>query len=248
MELVFGGGGASTPRQLALTLADSDYYGISADRNAMLRLETATPGGGTGAFGNHFDPVLRLYDSAGHLVASDDNSAPDGRNAVLSYKVPKNGGGAYYVQVTSSAAAGHLTTGEYLLSIQGQRMDGKEFKLGEDKDDEGRKVGKTKENKQDSSGARTGLSADFTGLADHGALLLPTYQIATTLGHEQEHAHANRNAPAAASTARGATSQLDAGSAHRGEQDSLDEFVAALGRKHRDHPNWEDGREDSRLD
>src|SRR5262249_32162699 len=30
-ELGFGGGGGNTPRQLALTLADSDYYAISAD-------------------------------------------------------------------------------------------------------------------------------------------------------------------------------------------------------------------------
>jgi hypothetical protein len=222
------------PRQLALTLADSDYYEISADGNARLRIETATPGGGAGAFGNDFDPLLRLYDSAGHLVASDDNGAADGRNAVLSYKVPKNGGGRYYVQVTSSTTSGQFTTGEYLLSIQGHRAGGKEGKdgKGEGKDGDGKGDGKgsgSKDGKGDSSGARTTRSANSTGLADPGVLLSPGSargvaggSPTTTPGHGQAHAHANRNAPAAALAARRGTSRPDAARVRSDGQDSLD--------------------------
>ena len=58
-----------------------------------------------------------MYDSGGNLVASDDNSSSDGRNARLSYHVPGGAGGIYYVAVASSSATAELTAGEYILSI-----------------------------------------------------------------------------------------------------------------------------------
>ncbi len=63
--------------------------------------------------------MIRLYDAAGNLLATNDNGAPDGRNAKLSYKVPKNGGGDFYVEVKSSSATPGTTTGEYILSVKG---------------------------------------------------------------------------------------------------------------------------------
>src|SRR5262249_25302787 len=85
----FVGTGKST---VIAQVTPSDYYKISATENAMLKFDTATPARSAGAFVNNFDPLIRLYDAAGNLVASNDNGAPDGRNASLNYKVPKGKG------------------------------------------------------------------------------------------------------------------------------------------------------------
>ena len=58
------------------------------------------------------DPVVELYDPSGLLVAGDDNSAPDGRNAELTYAAVA--GGTYTVRVLSAAEKG-----EYFLQVQG---------------------------------------------------------------------------------------------------------------------------------
>ena len=63
--------------------------------------------------------MLRLYDAAGNLLATNDNGASDGRNAKLSYKVPKNGGGTFYIEVLASDATAEPTKGEYILSVKG---------------------------------------------------------------------------------------------------------------------------------
>ncbi|WP_164100707.1 pre-peptidase C-terminal domain-containing protein [Candidatus Laterigemmans baculatus] len=95
----------------------SDFYAVTVEGNRMLTLETDTPGSGSGDFVNDLDPMLRLYDSEGQLVAVDDDGSPVGQNAKLRYKVPKGAGGVYYVEVLSSEAASP-TTGEYILSVQ----------------------------------------------------------------------------------------------------------------------------------
>src|SRR5207245_6645450 len=83
-----------------------------------LELQTRTPGDRSGEFVNNLDPMIRVYNAGGVLVASDDNSAPDGRNAKVSYRVPADAGGTYFVEVLPSTAPASPTSGEYLLTIK----------------------------------------------------------------------------------------------------------------------------------
>jgi subtilisin family serine protease len=96
----------------------SDFFEVTIG-NQPLHLETFTPAGRDGEFINSLDPVLRVYDSQGNLVASDDNSASDGRNARLLFRAPRGAAGTYFIEVTTSDPFGQ---GEYLLSIQGNTM------------------------------------------------------------------------------------------------------------------------------
>ena len=98
------------PKQLELTLADPDFYKITVDGSSPLVIETSTPAGGSGEFVNELDPIVRVYDAARHLVASDDNGA-DGRNALL---VLDLSAGDYFIEVVGAGD----TTGEYVLSVQ----------------------------------------------------------------------------------------------------------------------------------
>jgi hypothetical protein len=102
-----------------LTTNDVDTYSISAKAGDLLQISTTTPGSGPGQFHNTFDPKVSLYDPMGNLVASDDNSAPDGRNALLNYTVPAGHQGTYSVQVMASPLTATPTAGEYVLSVQG---------------------------------------------------------------------------------------------------------------------------------
>ncbi len=97
----------------------SDFYRITATAGGTIRLDTMTPARSAGAFVNVFDPLVRLYTSAGTLVASNDNGAPDGRNASLNYTVPAGGSGTYYIEVTNSRATAVPTFGEYILTVKG---------------------------------------------------------------------------------------------------------------------------------
>jgi hypothetical protein len=101
------------------SVADPDVYKVSASALSTLAVQTMTPAGKTGQFVNDLDPMVRIYNAAGVLVASDDNSAPDGRNAKASYKVPKGAGGIYYVEVVASPATTRPTAGEYVLTVKG---------------------------------------------------------------------------------------------------------------------------------
>ncbi|HVK09217.1 MAG TPA: matrixin family metalloprotease, partial [Gemmataceae bacterium] len=96
-----------------------DFYRVTVNGNSALQVETATPARNSGVFANDFDPMVRIYNAAGVLVAADDNSDPDGRNARASYKVPKGAGGTYYIEVLASPAQSPTTTGEYLLGVKG---------------------------------------------------------------------------------------------------------------------------------
>jgi hypothetical protein len=121
-QYLFGFTNGSLARTLNVTAREGDLFQIEADARAMLQFETMTPGGGSGQFANVFDPYLALYDAEGNLVASNDNGASDGRNAELSYHVPKGKGGTYYIKVMSSMSSGWPTSGEYVLSIKGDRV------------------------------------------------------------------------------------------------------------------------------
>jgi hypothetical protein len=83
-------------------------------------VETSTPAFKSGEFVNQLDPLLRLYDSSGNLVASDDNSASDKKNATLNFHAPKGGEGIYVIEVTASPASAK-PTGEYILDIKGNQ-------------------------------------------------------------------------------------------------------------------------------
>jgi sugar lactone lactonase YvrE len=108
---------AAAPAALGFVSQSSpDYYWLSAKAGQTLVFTTATPADGPGQFHNTLDPKLNLYNAAGQLVASDDNSAPDGRNARLTYKVPVTG--KYFIQVLPSNLTATPTAGEYVLSVQ----------------------------------------------------------------------------------------------------------------------------------
>lgn len=92
--------------------ADSDVYAVTAARGSVLKLRAHEAGP------NGLVPDLRLFDADGSLIATGDTVGNSGASA-LSYRVPRRGrgaGGVYYVEVTSSGAAG----GHYALSVKGQ--------------------------------------------------------------------------------------------------------------------------------
>ncbi|HEY5312841.1 MAG TPA: pre-peptidase C-terminal domain-containing protein, partial [Pirellulales bacterium] len=93
-------------------------YSVQAAAGSTLTASTATPGDSVAGI-NSLDPQLLIYNSAGALVASDDNSGGDGRNASVSYNVPAGAGGTYYIQVADSPLTPEPTLGDYVLTVQG---------------------------------------------------------------------------------------------------------------------------------
>jgi Bacterial pre-peptidase C-terminal domain len=115
LEYLFGFSGSPTDtRQLVLTVAQPNFYKVSADGNSMLQIDTGIPAFGSGQFVNDLVSGLNLYDPSGNLVATASGSSADG-TASLKYKVPKNAGGTYYIEVDALGS----TAGEYILSIKG---------------------------------------------------------------------------------------------------------------------------------
>jgi hypothetical protein len=103
-----------------LVSTKTDYYSLNANASDVLTLTTSTPGGGSGQFPNTFDPELILYGPNGAVVAFDDNSAGDGRNAKITYHVATGAGkGTYTVEVLASPLTATPTAGEYVLSLAG---------------------------------------------------------------------------------------------------------------------------------
>ena len=91
-----------------------DNYLIATNVGDSLVIATTTPGDGGLAPVNNLDPLLELYDPSGALVASNDNGAPDGRNALINYTVPAGAAGDYRVRVSPAAGSG-----DYTLQVQG---------------------------------------------------------------------------------------------------------------------------------
>ncbi len=90
----------------------ADDYLINTQAGDTLTIRTATPGDGAGQPVNTLDPRLELIDAAGNVIATDSNSAADGRNAVLTTTVTT--GGVYKVRVRTEAGRG-----AYVVSVAG---------------------------------------------------------------------------------------------------------------------------------
>ncbi len=84
---------------------------MSLTAGRPLEVEISTPAGGSGEFENQFDPTIRVYDAGGNLVAFDDNSASDRRNARRVFHLLDGGAGTYCVEVGSFEATAETTTG-----------------------------------------------------------------------------------------------------------------------------------------
>lgn len=91
--------------------ANDDFYRVSLTAGQTITLQTFTPGDGAGQFVNVLNPALDIFDPSGVLLSSDDNSAPDGRNALLVRNATVSG--LYGVRVRGVSA----TTGEYLMTV-----------------------------------------------------------------------------------------------------------------------------------
>ena len=92
-----------------------DHFTFLVNEADSLVITTTTPGDGPGEPVNGFDPAIELFDENGVSVATDDNSAADGRNALLNYTVPGGSSGTYRILVDSNSN----TAGEYTLSVSG---------------------------------------------------------------------------------------------------------------------------------
>ena len=97
------------------TANGGDYYAVRVKAGDNLTFTTSTPAGGANEFVNTLDPELLLFDENGKLVAVADGNASDGRNSVITYKVPKGDAGVWTIEVTSADA----TQGEYGLQATG---------------------------------------------------------------------------------------------------------------------------------
>ena len=91
----------------------ADWYRFEVAAGATLTLSTTTPAGGPLAFVNTLNPQLELYDPTGTLVASDQDSAPDGQNATLTYTATT--AGTYQLKISGQ----NHSSGEYIAKIGG---------------------------------------------------------------------------------------------------------------------------------
>ncbi len=101
---------------IRLEMDREDRFRITANAGDVLQVRTSTPGDGSGEPLNDLDPIVELYDPAGNLVASNNNGAADGRNALLTYPVTAQGD--YQLRLASVTGRG-----DYLLQTTGSTFD-----------------------------------------------------------------------------------------------------------------------------
>jgi hypothetical protein len=82
--------------------SDSDFYTVTMTSRSLLKVRAYTPGDS-----NTLEPMVRIYDSSGSLVASSTDLQ-------TVYRVPEGGDGLYYIQVSAI----NETDGDYVLSVQ----------------------------------------------------------------------------------------------------------------------------------
>ena len=90
---------------------DDDWYQFAVNAGDAVTLETFTPADGPFELVNALDPAIELYAPDGSWVLSDDNSAPDGRNALIAGHVATQTG-SYRVRLS-----GVDSQGEYFLRV-----------------------------------------------------------------------------------------------------------------------------------
>lgn len=88
-----------------------DYYSIALAANETVVITTGTPGDATGQMVNSLDPAIELYDPLGAPVASDSNSAIDGKNAALTYTTTT--AGVFKLRVTAESDS----QGSYVVHV-----------------------------------------------------------------------------------------------------------------------------------
>jgi spore coat protein CotH len=102
-------------------IADAaDWYTFEAGEGDEIELSTLTPGVGFVPYGpgaeptgtNSLDPLIEVFGPDGQLLASDDNSQADARNAHAAFTAPWYG--TYSVRVAAVAGSG-----EYVLHLGG---------------------------------------------------------------------------------------------------------------------------------
>ncbi len=82
-----------------------DYYEVTLKAGQTLHLGTSTAlGDGSGLVAHDLDPQLVLLTPAGSIVATDDNSASDGRNALLDFVAQTSG--TYRIGVVAQSGRG----------------------------------------------------------------------------------------------------------------------------------------------
>ncbi|MEM7312901.1 MAG: pre-peptidase C-terminal domain-containing protein, partial [Planctomycetota bacterium] len=92
---------------------DQDFYALDLAAGETVTLETSTPYDAPGNIVNDLDPIIEVFDEAGVLLAMDDNSAADGKNALLSFTAPA--AGSYRALVRGA----NETLGAYVLDVDG---------------------------------------------------------------------------------------------------------------------------------
>src|SRR5205814_9767176 len=108
--------GAATVAVGAIESGNNDWYSVTAQPGQVLVFQTFTPGDAPGLPNNALDAKLEVFSADNTLLRTDDNSSPDGRNALVRVTAPLSG--TYRVKVRASAVKGAVTTGEYVLSAQ----------------------------------------------------------------------------------------------------------------------------------
>ena len=103
-------------------LKRQDDFLISVRAGDRLVVATSTPGDGRAQDANTLDPLIKLFDPGGQLVARDDNGTTDGRNASLSHTATATG--TYLVRVQPADTSG----GEYVLQVTGQSGEASKFR------------------------------------------------------------------------------------------------------------------------
>ena len=85
--------------------ADTDFYAVTISSRSPLMVRAYAPRAKAGL--NTLEPVIRVYDSDGNLLAGGDGSR-------VRYRPPRGEEGVYYIEL----AAADETSGEYVLAVK----------------------------------------------------------------------------------------------------------------------------------
>ena len=92
---------------------DSDFYRLEVNHSDALVIETFTPLDGLFDPLNELDPVIELIAPDGSSVTTDDNSAADSHNALITHTAVQSG--SYRIRVSGTGS----TSGAYVVRVTG---------------------------------------------------------------------------------------------------------------------------------